>query len=66
MSGKRGSYEHLVSARSAEEAIEIASEACPKGAKITESKAIDAAAECGPHSWLVRIKFERQDAPDDI
>ena len=62
MSSKRGTYESLVSAKSAEEAIEIAAEAMPKGAEIASSRAIDAAAECGAHSWLVTIKFKRTES----
>ena len=65
MSGKRGTFEHLVSSESAAEAIEIASESAPRGSDITYANAIDAAAECGADSWLVTIKFKRLKAEGD-
>ena len=66
MSAKRGTFQHLVYADSADEAVEIASEACPKGAEVTSTEVIDAAAECGPHSWLVTIKFKRAEPEGEI
>ncbi len=59
MSRKRGTFESVVSASTAEEAIEIAAEAVPKGADMTFSEAVDASADYGKDSWLVTIKFKR-------
>lgn len=50
-------YEVLVSASSRDEAIEIASEACPRGKQITRSEARDVAETEGEDSWLVTLWF---------
>jgi hypothetical protein len=53
-------YEALVSARTREEAIEIAAEALPARTKVTRAEARDVADEEGQDSWLVSLWF----APD--
>lgn len=50
-------YEVLVSAKSREEAIEIASEAIPENKQITRAEAIDVAEREGKDSWLVTLWF---------
>ena len=50
-------YEALVSARTREEAIEIAAEALPLGARITRIHAEDVADREGQDSWLVSLWF---------
>jgi hypothetical protein len=50
-------YEALVSAESSDEAIEIASEAMPRGKRIARAEAKDVAATEGEHSWLVTLWF---------
>ncbi len=59
MSRLRGTFESVVSARSAQEAIDIAAEGLPKGAELTGSDAADVSAEFGRNSWFVTIKFKR-------
>ena len=50
-------YEALVSARTRDEAIEIASEATPRGKRIARAEARDVAATEGEDSWLVTLWF---------
>ena len=50
-------YEVLVSARTTEEAIDIASEAIAPGCTIVRSEATDVAAEEGPNTFRVSIWF---------
>lgn len=50
-------YQALVSARSREEAIDIASEALPAGKQITRVEAEDVADREGKDSWLVTVWF---------
>ena len=50
-------YEALVSARTRDEAIEIAQEALPEHAKVTRAEARDVAASEGKDSWLVTLWF---------
>lgn len=50
-------YEALVSAKTREEAIEIASEAIPENKQITRAEAIDVAEREGKDSWLVTLWF---------
>jgi len=50
-------YEALVSARTREEAIEIASEALPRGRTPTRVECVDVSAREGPDSWLVTLWF---------
>jgi len=50
-------YQALVSARTSEEAIEIASEAIPERLKITRSTAENVADREGADSWLVTLWF---------
>lgn len=59
MSRLRGTFESLVSAPDAQTAIDIASEAVPKGSALTSSEAKDVSGEFGKDSWLVTIKFKR-------
>ncbi len=59
MSRLRGTFESVVSAGSAEEAIDIAAEGLPKGSELTGSEASDVSAEFGKDSWFVTIKFKR-------
>ncbi|MFN3231663.1 MAG: hypothetical protein ACE363_05835 [Alphaproteobacteria bacterium] len=65
MSRKRGTYDSVVSASSAEEAIQIAAEGVPKGAHLTFSDALDASKTHGPDSWHVTIKFKRPEPEGD-
>ena len=65
MSRKRGTFESIVSAASAEDAIEIAAEAVPKGADTTFTDAVDVSDEYGADSWLVTIKFKRPEPEGD-
>jgi hypothetical protein len=51
-------YDSLVSASSRDEAIEIASEALPRGKEAARIEAVDVSADEGPDSWLVTIWFE--------
>jgi hypothetical protein len=51
-------YDSLVSASSRDEAIEIASEALPRGKQAARVEAVDVSAREGPDSWLVTIWFE--------
>jgi hypothetical protein len=55
---RQHAYEVLVSAKTSDEAIEIASEAIPPHRKIVRSEAADASAEEGPNSFRVSIWFE--------
>lgn len=57
-SGHAGKYEVLVSAETAEEAIEIAAEGLPKGAELLKGEAEDVSARHGPESWYVRLAFK--------
>lgn len=50
-------YEALVSARTREEAIEIAAEALPAGARITRMEAENVADREGPDSWVITLWF---------
>ncbi len=50
-------YEALVSATTREQAIEIASEALPAGARIARVHAEDVADREGKDSWLVTLWF---------
>jgi hypothetical protein len=50
-------YEALVSARTRDEAIEIAAEALPARAKLTRAEARDVAESEGKDSWLVTLWF---------
>jgi len=50
-------YEALVSARTREEAIEIASEALPRGMHVTHAEAEDVALREGKDSWQVTLWF---------
>jgi len=50
-------YESLVSARTREEAIDIATEALPRGKSATRIEAVDVADREGPDSWLVTVWF---------
>jgi hypothetical protein len=59
MSARRGTFESLVSAADAGEAVKIAAEALPKGAEMTFSDAADVSSDHGPDSWFVTIKFKR-------
>ncbi|MBI1180697.1 MAG: hypothetical protein GC201_09075 [Alphaproteobacteria bacterium] len=59
MSARRGSFESLVSAPTAQAAVEIAGEGLPKGAELVDSTAEDVSGEHGPNSWLVTIRFRR-------
>ena len=65
MSRKRGTFESIVSAASAEDAIAIAAEAVPKGADPTFTDAVDVSDEYGADSWLVTIKFKRSEPEAD-
>jgi hypothetical protein len=51
-------YDSLVSASSRDEAIEIASEALPRGKQAARIEAVDVSAAEGPDSWRVTIWFE--------
>lgn len=50
-------YEALVSARTRDEAIEIAAEALPARATMTRSEASDVSEREGKDSWLVTLWF---------
>jgi len=50
-------YEALVSAKTREEAIEIAAEALPPNRQLTRVEAIDVAEREGADSWLVTLWF---------
>ena len=50
-------YEVLVSASTRDEAIEIASEAVPRGKRVTRAEARDVAETEGDDSWLVTLWF---------
>jgi hypothetical protein len=50
-------YQALVSARTREEAIEIASEAMSPEKKVVRVEAEDVSAEEGPDSWRVTLWF---------
>jgi hypothetical protein len=50
-------YEALVSARSRDEAIEIASEALPARAHLTRAEAADVSEREGKDSWFVTLWF---------
>jgi hypothetical protein len=63
MSRLRGTFESVVSAPTAEAAIDIAAEGLPKGADLTGADAQDVSADFGKDSWLVTIKFKRR-APE--
>ena len=65
MSRKRGTFESLVSAANADEAIAIAAEGVPKGADTTFTDALDVSADHGADSWLVTIKFRRPEPEGD-
>lgn len=66
MSLKRGTYESVVSARSPEEAIEIAIEALPKGSVLRTTDVADVASEHGKNSWQVTVKFARAEPGGDF
>jgi hypothetical protein len=51
-------YQALVSARTREEAIDIASEALPRGRQIVRAQAEDVAESEGKDSWLVTLWFD--------
>jgi hypothetical protein len=51
-------YQALVSARTSDEAIEIAAEALPNGRKIVRAEAEDVAQREGKDSWLVTLWFD--------
>jgi len=51
----------VVSALSEAEAIDIALESLPKGSRAAETTATYAEATYGPDSWLVKVKFVRDD-----
>ena len=51
-------YQALVSARTREEAIEIASEAISPDKQVVQVEAEDVSAEDGPDSWRVTLWFE--------
>lgn len=51
-------YEALVSAKSREEAIDIAAEALPENKQISRVEAQDVADREGPDSWLVTLWFK--------
>ena len=65
MTDRNTRYEALVSADSAEEAIEIAAEALPKQSVLATSDAWDASAEHGPGSWMVRLTYMAARRPED-
>jgi hypothetical protein len=65
MSHRNTRYEALVSADSAEQAIEIASEALPKLSVLATSEAVDASDEHGPNSWHVRLTYRQGRTPED-
>jgi len=50
-------YESLVSAKTREEALEIALEALPRGRTLVRSEIDDVSAEEGPDSYRVTIVF---------
>jgi hypothetical protein len=50
-------YQALVSARTRDEAIEIASEALPRGATLKRAEAEDVAEREGKDSWYVTLWF---------
>ena len=50
-------YEALVSAKTRDEAIEIALEAMPRGRSLVRSEAEDVSAEEGPDSYRVTVVF---------
>ena len=58
MSRARGTYDALVSASSADEAIDIALEALPKGASLISSAAISVESESEP-TFQVTLRFRR-------
>lgn len=66
MSAKRGTYDSVVSAESAESAVEIALEALPKGCVLRATDVRDVSDEQGPNSWQVTVKFARAKAGDDL
>lgn len=66
MSAKRGTYDSVVSAESAESAVEIALEALPKGCVLRGTDVRDVSDEQGPNSWQVTVKFARAKAGDDL
>jgi hypothetical protein len=65
MSNRNTRYEVLVSAGSAQEAIEIASEALPRHSVLATSEAVDASAHHGPNSWQVRLTYRQGRQPED-
>ena len=60
MSRAGGTYDALVSASSAEEALEIALEGLPKGATLVSSTAVAVEDESEP-TFQVTLKFKRAD-----
>ncbi len=50
-------YEALVSAKTRDEAVEIALEALPRGRTFVRSEVVDVSAEEGPDSYHVTIVF---------
>ncbi len=50
-------YEALVSAKTPEEAVEIALEALPSGKRVVRTEALDVSAEEGPNSYRVTVVF---------
>ena len=56
-------YEALVSARTRDEAIDIAAEALPARTKITRAEAEDVASREGKDSWAVTLWFAPADEP---
>jgi hypothetical protein len=65
MANRNTRYEVLVSADSAEQAIEIASEALPKHSVLAKSEAVDASAEHGPNSWQVSLTYRQGRMAED-
>lgn len=65
MSRKRGTYESVVSARDEREAIDVALEGLPKGSRAAETTALNAEGDHGPNSWLVTVRFVRDEAEGD-
>lgn len=55
-------YDALVCAADANEALEIASEATPRGCRVLESEIRDVSAEHGPGTWLVCLKFSKPES----
>lgn len=66
MSAKRGTYDSVVSAESADDAVEIALEALPKGSVLRKADVRDVSGEHGKNSWQVTVKFARAEASDDL